>query len=204
VDYSFIFLILFLTAAMALVYYVTQAGKKKHLERQQSEQRKLDAYLKELVASGERLERDGIPAIDSEISLRRGEALYVVLRNIQWCEYRKVRTGRVSGHGVTGRIRLAKGLYYRYGTGQMKAETMDQLSVIDSGDLYFTNKGVLFRGRFGNKNLPYPKVQNIIPLMQGLQIERESGKNVYIPCDTLGSRPQYGATIALLWDKARK
>jgi hypothetical protein len=82
-DYSFIFLVLFLTAIMALIYYVMQADKKKHIERQQLEQRRLDTYLKELVVSGERLEKGDIPEIDSEIGLKRGETLHVVLRNIQ-------------------------------------------------------------------------------------------------------------------------
>src|SRR5690606_9498538 len=117
--------------------------RRNHMERQRLEQAKLEAYTRAISAAVERHERDGIPEAASEISLKRGETLHVVLPSIQWCEYRKVRTGRVSGHGVTGRIRIAKGIYYRYGTGQIDAETMDQLSVIDNGSLYFTNKGLL-------------------------------------------------------------
>lgn len=198
-----IIIILLVLGAIAVVYFVGQSNRRKHMERQQLEQAKLDAYTKAIGVALERFERDGIPEVKCDISLKRGETLHVVLPAIQWCEYRKVRTGRVAGHGVTGRIRITKGVYYRYGTGQIKSETMDQLAVIDTGTLYFTNKGLLFRGRYGNKNLPYQKMQNIIPFMQGLQIERESGKNVYIPCNTMGSRPEYGAAIALLWDRAR-
>ena len=158
------------------------------------------AFVAEFQRIGEKYETVGIPQIDSDISLKRGETLHVRLGGIQWMEYRKKRTGRVMAHGLTARVKIAKGLYYRAGTGQVISESVDQLTPIDNGDLYFTNKGVFFRGNLGNKNVPYDKIVMLTPFQKGIKIERETGKDVYIPCSV---RPDNAAAIVLLWDKIR-
>ena len=192
-----IWLLIIGVAVLLIRYKLKSDEKEKALEEEATKK-----YIEEFQKAGERFERSGVPSIDSDVSLKKAETLHVKLGSINWMEYRKVRTGRVSGHGVTGRIKIAKGVYYRYGTGQMKAESMDQLTQIDSGDLYVTNKGFFFRGHLGNKTLPFDKILQPTPLPKGLKMEKDTGKDVYIVFD-FTQYPDKAAAIVLLWDKQR-
>lgn len=198
---TFIILILSL-GVITVIYLTSKADKKKRTEDANQIKAQTDRYVEELQQAGERFEREGIPEVTSDVSLRKTEKLHVVLKDSQWMEYRKVRTGRVSGHAITGRVKIAKGLYYRYGTSQYKSESFDHLTTIDSGDFYVTSKGLVFRGSKGNKTLPFEKVMELVPFEDGMRIERETGKDIYIPFK-FSSSPDKAAAIVLLWDKCR-
>ena len=195
---TLIILILIGGVAALLIYFKRMGDSTLERETEEQTQR----FIEEFQSAGDKFEKNGIPTIESDISLSKKDTLHARLNGIKWMEYRKVSTGRVTTHGLTGRIKIAKGLSYRYGTGHVARETMDQLKEIDAGDIYVTNNGFFFRGIFGNKNLPFDKVINLIPFPTGLKIEKETGKDVYIPYD-FKSSPNKAAMIALLWDKIK-
>lgn len=194
-----IIIVILVGVVIAYSYYSSKRTEKASIQYKQ-EEANTQTFLAEFQRIGEKYETSGIPQIDSDISFKRGETLHVKVEGIQWMEYRKKRTGRVMAHGVTARVKIAKGLFYRAGTGQMISESIDQLTPVDNGDLYFTNKGVFFRGNLGNKNIPYDKIIMLTPFQKGIKIERDAGKDVYIPCSV---QPDNAAAIVLLWDKIR-
>jgi len=151
-------------------YYSSKRDTEIALRQIKKDQEETQAFISEFQRIGEEYEEAGIPTIESDISLKKGEALYVRLSTVQWMEYRKKRIGN---HGLTAKVKITKGLYYR--AGQTLSESVDQLTPIDTGDLYFTNMGVFFRGRLGNKNISYDKIVMLTPFPQGLKIERETG-----------------------------
>lgn len=195
-------IILILIAVAAIIYnvYTSKQNTETAIRQQKQDEADTQLFVSEFQRIGEGYEKTGIPTIESDISLKRGESLHVRLGGIQWMEYRKKSTGRVTAHGLTARVKIAKGLYYRAGTGQVITERIDQLTPIDNGDLYFTNKGIFFRGNLGNKNISYDKIIMLTPFQKGIKIERETGKDIYIPCNV---RPDNAAAIVLLWDKIR-
>ncbi len=172
----------------------SDSEKKLRLESEIAE------FSKAFVSIGEEYLSTGLPEIDSDIKLKPTEKLYVVLNDIQWYEYRKVSTGNFTAHGFTGRVKIAKGLSYRFGTGQIVRETLDLLKPLDRGDLYVTNLGMFFRGAYGNKNIPFNKIIMINPATNHIKIERDSGKDVYIKYD-FSYRPKQLSAIVVAWDK---
>lgn len=191
------FLVL-LILGVGLVWHFNYSKKKRAIA-EQDQQNKIKRYTDALQSYGDEYEKE-IPIVEADIALKKGENLHGILRDTKWMEYRKVRTGRVAGFGVTTRIKIAKGVYLRGGQGQYVSESVDQMKVIDTGDLYFTNKGLLFRGDFGNKSLPYSKIINMIPFTEGLKIERDKGKDIYMPCN-FASVPYKAAALVMAWDK---
>jgi hypothetical protein len=184
-------------AAVAFIYnyYSSKIDTENALRQIKKDQKETQAFVSEFQRIAEEYEEAGIPTIESDISLKKGEALHVKLSAIQWMEYRKKRIGN---HGLTAKVRITKGLYYR--AGQSLSESVDQLTPIDNGDLYFTNIGIFFRGKLGNKNVSYDKIVMLTPFPQGLKIERDTGKDIYVPYAIL---PKHAAAIVLLWDKVR-
>lgn len=162
-------------------------------------QQEVSKFTAEFVSIGEEYSKSGVPVIESDIKLKKNENLHVKLRDVRWMEHRKVSTGRGSYNGLSGRIKLAKGLSYRYGTGEFSRETMNQLTELDSGDLYVTNKGFFFRGKIGNKNIDHDNVVMLRPSTIGFVIERQTGKAVYIPFP-FAQYPQYMSAIVIAWN----
>lgn len=200
-DVLVVFL-LFSSVIVGIAYYNRRRAQTQQFAEAERQKISLQNYMADFQRIGEEYQKNGIPSIESDISLKKTDTLYAILKGSSWMEYRKVRTGRVSGHGITGRVKIAKGLYYRYGTGQYHSESLDQLTTIDQGDFYVTDKGLFFRGSKGNKTLPFEKILELVPFENGMKIERETGKDIYIPF-RFSNSPEKAAAIVLLWDKRR-
>jgi hypothetical protein len=83
-----------------------------------------------------------IETIDNPgFKLKRGE---VCLFDQDTSLYLHKRTGTIGGHGISGRIKLAKGIYYRVGVGKIGAPK--DWRIEDNGRLVITNKRMLFIG----------------------------------------------------------
>jgi hypothetical protein len=192
-----IFIILIAFGAIVYNYYSSRENIKNGLKLVKENEKNTEIFVSEVRKIGEEYERTSIPTIDSDLALKRDETLHVRLGSIQWMEYRRKRAG-TTAQGLTARVEIAKGLYYK--AGMTLNETIDQLTPIDNGDLYFTNKGVLFRGHIGNKSISYEKIVMLTPFRNGIKIERETGKDIYI---SYNIKPEHAAAIILLWDKTR-
>jgi hypothetical protein len=193
---------LLVIVGMFIAVYAYRRGKRKKVvllalqAKEQDDLRKWEVRVNEL---GDTFKAQGLPTIQSDLKLKKAEQVHTVLKNVDWQEFRKERTGWLAAHGITGRIKIAKGIYYRYGAGQVMNESRDILKTIDSGDLYFTSRGIIFNGGFGNKTLPFDKVLKLNFFRNGIVIERETGKDVSIQFN-FREHPEKLVTIMILWE----
>lgn len=176
-------IILILVGIVAIIFFISKALK----ESEKKKQLELEKFVEKVGGFLNGFAENGMNPIDSDINLNKEENLYTILKSVDWKEYRKVRTGNVAGHGIMGRVKIAKGINYRYGVGKVGAESVDKLKTIDSGDLYVTDKRIIFRGSQGNKSLPLNKILAVNPTTSGIEFEKEAGKNVYIPYDFMNN-----------------
>jgi hypothetical protein len=88
-------------------------------------------------------------------------------------------TRAIQYSGPSGRIRITKGLSWRYGQVSVNRVTSEELRQIDSGTLYVTNKRLLFNGTSKNLNIPYKKIIQFTLYKDGLEIEKDTGRDQY-------------------------
>jgi len=135
-------------------------------------QRKLDRYR--LLAQ---IENGQLPQIQCGVLLQRGETCHAqFLSSLH--ELRTV-TKAVAYHGPSGRIRIMKGLSWRYGYVNVQRVTSEQLKELDSGTLLITNKRLLFNGAKKNVSLPLYRIIHFTLYGDAIQIEKDSGKDQY-------------------------
>lgn len=128
--------------------------------------------------------------IDVYINLDENEYCYFESRS-EWHEYQTV-TKRFNYGGLMGRIKLAPGIYFRIGSIIPHRVAKDELTFIDEGRVYFTNKKVIFDGQYKNKSISLNNIIGISQYSNGLEIERSSGRSLF-----LAMRPKYRANLVL-------
>lgn len=115
--------------------------------------------------------------IDAGVLLQRGEQCHARFASTLH-ELRRV-TKAVAYHGPTGRIRIMKGLSWRYGYVNVNRVTTEQLLELDSGILLITNKRLLFNGGKKNVSLPLKRVIHFTLFNDAIQIEKDSGRDLF-------------------------
>lgn len=133
------------------------------------------------------IENADLPVLVSPINLQKTENLYYSAK-IEWYEER-ARTVSVSYAGITKNFRIAKGLSLRVGNIAPSRNTEEYMKLIDSGDVYFTNKRIVFVGNSTNKTIPLPKILYITPFSDGVEIGKDTGKKPFFKCadsETMG------------------
>ena len=121
------------------------------------------------------LENVELPAMQPDITLQRAEKCYIIIPNVNWYELRSVRQ-RVSYSGYSTSFRVAKGFYLRSGSYKPRSYSVDEMTLIDSGTLYLTNKRIIFTRTKKNSNIRLEKVLSITPYTDGVEIDKETGK----------------------------
>lgn len=127
------------------------------------------------------IDQGRLPSLDVPVRLQRGEVCH-------WCgfgrlnEYRSVTT-RVGYSGPTARIRIARGLSWRMGSLAVSRVTQDVLKELDSGTCYVTSKRLIFNGSKKTTALPLRRILNFTIYQDGVQIEKDSGKDQYFRFD---------------------
>jgi hypothetical protein len=96
---------------------------------------------------------------------------------VRWYETR-TRTVRIDYHGTSGSIRICKGLRYRVGSVSTSRVTRDELTEIDRGTIYVTNKRLIFSGTKKNTTMRLSTILSFEPYSDGLLLEKTSGKPV--------------------------
>jgi hypothetical protein len=124
-----------------------------------------------------RIENGELPEQEAPIRLGKGERCHTVLQ-VSHHEFRTV-TEAVGYTGPTARVRLAKGIYWRFGAIKVAPIRRDVLKELDTGTLYVTSRRLLFDGTKGSRAFPYTKIINVKLYQDGLQIERDTGKDQY-------------------------
>lgn len=195
-----IVLVVIISIVVTIIIYLQILGQKRTKRENEEKQQELIKWLERFVDVGNKYIKTGIPEISSNLKLKATEKLYGFVQGVQWIEYRKIATGNFSAHGVTGRVKIAKGLSYRFGSGQIFRETVNQLTPLDTGDLYFTNNGILFRGGASNKTITYDKIIMMNPATNHLKIEKATGKDIYLKYNFEGS-PETLSALFIAWNR---
>ena len=91
-----------------------------------------------------RIENGQMPVVEAPITLQKSETCHFTA-HCEWWELR-TRTTRINYAGPTASIRIAKGLRFRLGSIAPQRVTTDELTRIDQGTVFFTNKRVIFDG----------------------------------------------------------
>jgi hypothetical protein len=76
-----------------------------------------------------------------------------------------------------------KGVYYRVGSINVQKVSEDYWQTIDSGDIYLTNKRIIFMGTKGNKTIPISKILDFKPYKNGVDIQKDSGRSPFFEFD---------------------
>jgi len=56
----------------------------------------------------------------------------------------------------------------------------NSVKYVDSGNLYLTNKRVIFIGRYKNINIRFDKILKLNPYSDGIEIDKETIKSTFI------------------------
>lgn len=124
------------------------------------------------------IENGSLPTIVANINLPKSETLHFTT-SIAWQEQRKITT-RYNYAGPTARIKIVKGVYYRFGSMGVRPQSEDVWQTIDQGKIFLTNKRLIFMGEKGNKNIPLNKIIDFTPYSDGVDIQKDSGKSPFL------------------------
>lgn len=125
------------------------------------------------------IENADLPEITPTINIQKSEKLHFS-SHINWLEQRKVAPKRRTYAGPTARVKLAKGVYYRVGSFKVNNVSKDEWKTIDSGQVYLTNKRLIFMGNKGNKTIRINTILDIAPYSNGVDIQKDAGKSPFL------------------------
>ncbi|MCS6821841.1 MAG: hypothetical protein NZ551_08220 [Microscillaceae bacterium] len=123
------------------------------------------------------IENDEMPELVVDINIPRNEKCYFHTQAI-W--YEPVKEAQQIIHSSSSlRIKIAKGLYWRNKNEAVK-KIDNNWEAIDTGDMYLTNKRILFKGKKGDKIILLNRILDFTVYSNGIDIERETGKNPFL------------------------
>ncbi|MGH7242757.1 MAG: hypothetical protein ACREJD_05010 [Phycisphaerales bacterium] len=128
------------------------------------------------------------------VALKDDEAAYFD-GECDWYELTTVAR-QVSFGGLTGSVRIAKGLRFRYGSLRVTSPPIQDMKKIDSGRLILTSTRLIFMGTKANKTILWKSALavNIISATQ-FEVEKTSGKSPTLTV-TRASRLYLASSIA--------
>jgi hypothetical protein len=115
-----------------------------------------------------------LPEVNVDISLQKSEICYFNCE-ASWYENRVVST-RINYGGTTARIKIMKGVYYSMGSVGVRSVKSEELKLIDSGQLYLTNKRIIFVGSNKSSNIKLDKILSVNPYADAVEIIKDTGK----------------------------
>lgn len=119
-----------------------------------------------------------VPTIDPGINLFKNESCYFTAA-ATWLEYRTV-SQRYNYSGPTARIKIAKGIYWRMGSMNVKPTPKEELRPIDTGYLYLTSKRIIFMGQRRNKTIRLNRILDFTIFSNGVDIQKDAGASPFI------------------------
>lgn len=126
------------------------------------------------------IENSELSPVSSPINLQKNELFYYST-SIKWYEER-THTSYVSYSGLTSKFRIMKGVYWRMGAIAPARHAQIYMKNIDSGNVYLTNKRIIFTGQHMNKTLPLSKILFITPFADGVEIGKDTGRKPFFSC----------------------
>ena len=125
-----------------------------------------------------RIENGQMPVVEAPITLQKSETCHFTA-HCEWWELR-TRTTRINYAGPTASIRIAKGLRFRLGSIAPQRVTTDELTRIDQGTVFFTNKRVIFDGSKKNTAIKHSALIGIQAYSDALVLEKATGRSPYL------------------------
>lgn len=92
-----------------------------------------------------------LPVIQPDIAIQKSESCHFMTGKVKWFELRKVRH---------------------------KSYSTDELTLIDQGSLYLTDKRIVFNGSKKTSTIQLTKILKSIPAADGIKLGKDSGKDV--------------------------
>ncbi|OFW28584.1 MAG: hypothetical protein A3H97_05075 [Acidobacteria bacterium RIFCSPLOWO2_02_FULL_65_29] len=123
------------------------------------------------------IEDGDLPSLDVPILLQRGEVCH--FSGAASHHEIKTITKRINYSGPTASIKIMKGVRWRVGSIAVQKVTTDVMTQLDTGNLYVTSKRVFFDGTKKNVSIPLGKIIKFTVFKDGLQIEKEAGKDPF-------------------------
>jgi hypothetical protein len=139
------------------------------------------AYALYMMRTLWRINNAPLPVLETHLNLQRNENVHFDC-HVRWYEHRKVTT-RVNYGGPSLRIKICKGVYWNAGSMNVQRVSEDVLREIDSGQVYVTNKRIIFDGETKNQSIKLDKILDIERYTDGVGIEKETGKSPILACD---------------------
>ena len=100
---------------------------------------------------------------------------------VQWYNYEHRRVmKRIRYGGPTLRIKIVKGVYWRAGDLAIQPVSEDVLMKIDSGQLFLTNKRLIFMGSMKNKVIRLQRILDFNAYKNGVDVQVTTGKSPFI------------------------
>ena len=115
---------------------------------------------------------------DTGLILKKDETMYWLCA-AQAKKHKSV-TQRVNYGGLTGSVRIAKGLRYRVGSLNVSRVTSDVVAVEDIGLFWITNKRIGFKGAKKDFAVPYEKILSFDVTPAGMIIAKDGRETPYI------------------------
>ena len=105
------------------------------------------------------------------IMLGKGESVLWVYDDVK-CFEEKVKREYISNRGGVS-IKIAKGVYYRPSTGRTKPVEHNYMNLEGTGNLYVTNKHLIFNSPTKGVKIPYTKIIGVTPYSDGIELNRD-------------------------------
>lgn len=124
------------------------------------------------------IENGDLPEIEVEINLHKNEKCFYCT-SCEWYEQKRI-TERFNYSGPTLRLKIIKGVYWRAGSLKPQVISKDVWQPIDSGQLFVTNKRLIFMGSSTNKVVRFNRILDFQVFANGAEIRKDRGKNPFI------------------------
>lgn len=121
------------------------------------------------------MENGTFPEVEAPIALHKNEVCHFSCTSTH--HEMRSETMQVNYGSPSARIRIMKGVYYRFGSVQAQRITRNVLKQIDSGTLYVTSKRLIFDGMRKNTVIRLSNILTITPYSDALEVEKTSGRN---------------------------
>ena len=122
-----------------------------------------------------RIEHGELPTVTVPIRLQSGESCYFTAA-ASWLEFRKQST-TVGYYNQGVSLRVMRGVYYHVGASRPRRISSEGLTTLDSGEIYITNKRVIFNGARRNLTLKLDSLLSFQAFSDGFALEKASGKS---------------------------
>lgn len=123
------------------------------------------------------LENSPLKSTLCDIEIQKSEICYFKLNNVRWHE---LRSARQKPSFYNSNYKLFKQFYVNSGSFKTRKYDLNYIKYIDYGNLYLTNKRIIFAGNNKNINIRFEKIFRVTPQSDGVEIDKDTIKPVVI------------------------